>query len=73
MVPSTRSLEGCDCQICHSPIMPGEHVIHLCLDPFANGGPEFVTCCSARCRDHAIKDHGTEIQRQQENQKCDMS
>lgn len=59
--PSLITYEGCDCQICGMPIMPGEHVQIVCLDPFADGGGEFATCCGKVCALHAIEDHGARV------------
>lgn len=54
--PSLVEWEGAICEICQAEIMPGEHVFNISLDPFADGGGDFVKCCSHDCVNHAIED-----------------
>lgn len=54
--PSLLASEDYSCATCGCPIQEQEPVIHVCVDPFANGGPVLVATCSEPCAVAAVDD-----------------
>ena len=63
--PSLVALEDHKCFMCRRKIQEGQKVYNILMDFRENGEPIFSACCSSKCVNHAIDDHGNEIACQQ--------
>lgn len=60
--PSLHSSEDFRCDQCRQKFPSGHKVFHIMLDFYKSGEPVFAQCCSKKCVDHAIEDHGSELE-----------
>lgn len=60
--PSLQAEFDTKCDKCREKIIGGHEVFHIMLDFHKNDDIWFATCCSKKCVEHAIEDHGSELE-----------
>ena len=59
------AVENARCHKCDKKLFVGDKIHVILLDFATNGNPIFDICCSNKCVNHAIDDHGNEVACQQ--------
>lgn len=59
---SLHALEDTKCVQCRQEIAEGDPVYNIMLDFYENDDIRFAICCSMKCVEHTIEDHGAELE-----------